>query len=277
MAATRPVPALIEEKLAAFSSIESAFEASFQFVQEVQGQRRFTAFPIAYTVGYLHALCVCDRKDRLLSIPRMGDRYEGERCLNLLRNWQSGRSAELVDFLQRKLNGLPYAEVSRQLETARMGSELSAVALHLERGRLVLLHRGINLHLALEPIFTLRDHEVIQQVREACAHYGHTPEQIDEQLRELQGPVYTFVRHPALAQRNMVLMDRVGVRTASGVGVVSNREGEPVYSPPTAEGAFAEHMIEGYVVLTAPDHNNPAGVRFVDRPELSQSEMHPRA
>jgi hypothetical protein len=269
MAVTRTLPPLIEEKLATFASIESLFEASFQFVQEVQGQRRFTAFPIAYTVGYLHALCVCDRKDHLLSVPRVGSRYEGERCLELLRDWQAGHSTGVVAFLQRKLDALPYVEVTRQLEAARRGSELGAVGLLLERGRLVLLRRGINLHLALEPIFTLREHDVIQQVRAACAYYGHTPEQIEEQLRELRGPAYAFVRHPALAQRNMVLMDRVGVRAARIKS--SESDGSPAQDDdqPAREGAFAEQMIGGYVLLTAPGHNNPRGVRFVDRADLS--------
>lgn len=268
------LPPLVEEKLATFARIEQLFEVSFQFVQEVQGQRRFSTFPIAYTVGYLHALCVCDRKDRLLSVPRMGDRYEGEHCLELLRDWQNGHFTGVVQFLQRKLDGLTFAEVTRQLEAARLGSDLDAVALHLERGRLVLLRRGINLHLALEPIFSLRDHTVNQQVREACAYYGHTPEQIEEQLRELRSPAYAFVRHPALAQRNMVLMDRVGVRAAKAKAGYAEGELPLPDGQADGDGAFAEQLIESYVLLTAPGHNNPAGVRFTDRAGLTRRLPH---
>jgi hypothetical protein len=42
---------LAEQKLAAFEQLQPEFEASFRFVQEVHGQRRFAAFPVAETVS----------------------------------------------------------------------------------------------------------------------------------------------------------------------------------------------------------------------------------
>jgi hypothetical protein len=59
---------LATQKLAVFEQLQPVFEASFRFVQEVHGQRRFSAFPVAKTVHYLHALWVCECKDLLLSM-----------------------------------------------------------------------------------------------------------------------------------------------------------------------------------------------------------------
>ena len=44
-----------QRKSEAFEHLQPEFEASFRFVQEVHGQRRFAAFPVAETVRYLHA------------------------------------------------------------------------------------------------------------------------------------------------------------------------------------------------------------------------------
>jgi hypothetical protein len=59
---------LAQQKLAAVEQLQPECEASFRFVQEVHGQRRFAAVPVAETVFSLHALWVCERKDRLLSV-----------------------------------------------------------------------------------------------------------------------------------------------------------------------------------------------------------------
>ncbi len=61
---------LAEQKLAAFERLQPEFEASFRFVQEVHGQRRFATFPVAEMVHYLHALWICECKDRLLSVSK---------------------------------------------------------------------------------------------------------------------------------------------------------------------------------------------------------------
>jgi hypothetical protein len=108
---------LVAEKLAAFERLQPEFETSFQYVQAVQGQRPFGNFSIADTVRYLDALWVCERKDGLLSVPRTLGRYEGRQCLELLRDWQAGETTGVVLFLQRKLDTLPFGELTRQLET----------------------------------------------------------------------------------------------------------------------------------------------------------------
>ncbi len=50
--------------------------------------RRFPAYPVMETVHYLHALWICECKDRLLSVYKNIERYEGCYCLELLRRWQ---------------------------------------------------------------------------------------------------------------------------------------------------------------------------------------------
>ena len=57
---------LAKQKCDAFERLQREFEASFRFVQDVHGQRRFSTFPVKETVRYLHALWVCACKDRLL-------------------------------------------------------------------------------------------------------------------------------------------------------------------------------------------------------------------
>jgi hypothetical protein len=84
MAEETVLPPVVAEKLATFEHLQPEFEASFRYIQDVQGQRRFPNFPIDAAVRYLHALWVCNCKDRLLSVPRTIERYEGERCLELL-------------------------------------------------------------------------------------------------------------------------------------------------------------------------------------------------
>src|SRR5690242_15698501 len=119
MASTPDSETLAKQKLKAFDQLQTEFEASFLFIQQVHGQRRFSTFPVAETVHYLHALWICECKDRLLSIYKNIERYEGRYCLELLRRWQEGESADVVAFLQRKLDGLPFAELTRQIQEAR--------------------------------------------------------------------------------------------------------------------------------------------------------------
>ncbi len=83
-----------QRKSEAFEQLQLAFEASFRFVQEVHGQRRYSAFPMAETVRSLYALWVCECKDRLLSVYRNIVRSEGQHCLRLLQRWQEGEADE---------------------------------------------------------------------------------------------------------------------------------------------------------------------------------------
>lgn len=259
------LPAVIAEKLAAFERLQAEFEASFQYIQEVQGQRHFPTFPVDASVRYLHALWVCECKDRLLSIPKTIERYEGRRCLELLERWQAGETAGIVEFLQRKLDTLPFADITRQIETLRHEDEVSALMDRLAHGRLVLLNRGMNLLQALEPIFTLAEQHLLDGVRLACAHYGHQPDQIRSQLAELEMPRCAFLPHPALVQKNMQVMDRLGVQITADTADQPGQRSWRVAEPSIPEGPYAEQVILGYVTLTASWHNNLSGRRFVDR------------
>ncbi len=178
MAANITAQELVKQKLAAFERMQPAFEEYFPFVQQVHGQQRFAEFPVASTVRYLHALWVCERKDRLLSIYKNIERYEGTYCLQLLRNWQKGETADVVDFLQRKLDMMPFADLTRQVHEAKSHHKGDGLAHRLIDGRKVLLNRGINLMQAFDAIFALPEERLIDEVRVACAQYEHRPEQI---------------------------------------------------------------------------------------------------
>lgn len=274
VAQEQAVPALIVDKLLAFDAMELEFEECFQFVQEMHGERRFPVCSVADTVRYLHALWICERKDRLLSIPKTIERYEGRLCLELLRDWQeTGEVADVVAFVRRKLDTLDFAYLTRQIETERRRDAASPIARRLAHGRLVLLNRGANLIHALEPLFILSEQAVWDQAREACAQLDHAPEQIAEQLQALETPLYSYVRHPALAQRNMVVMDRLGMRLTAGAAERPGERTWRVAAPTIPSGPYAEQRIAGYVALTAPWHNNPRDVRWVDHVDLATSSQ----
>ena len=82
---TVTLPNIVQQKLAAFEQLESEFEQCFQFLEEVHGQKRFSVFPVEYTVRYLHALWVGECKTCLLSVSRTVKVYEGRRSLELLQ------------------------------------------------------------------------------------------------------------------------------------------------------------------------------------------------
>ncbi|HEV2235249.1 MAG TPA: hypothetical protein VGR57_01190 [Ktedonobacterales bacterium] len=254
------VPEIVARKLAALDALEPEFAAAFRYVQEVQGLARLDPLPIAGTVRYLQALAICDAKDRLLSVPRVVDRYDGATCLDLLVAWQEGPSTAVVALLHRRLDALPFADLTRQIEQARQGNAGGATLERLEHGRRVLLNRGYNLLHALEPIFALAPEELARQVRAACAESGDTPERLAQRRAALDGPLYASLRHPALAQRNMRLMDGVGVAAPP------DAHQPPLAAPDLVAPPYAECVITGYVALTSPRHNNPAGLRLTDAP-----------
>src|SRR5437773_308787 len=124
METTIHTPEIVRQKLEAFEQLRAEFKQCFQYVQEIHGQRRFAALPVAEIVRYLHALWICECKSRLLSAAgrglRPGKEYEGDRCLRLLRDWQEVQdTASMVDFLSWKLDMLPLAGITRQLQEAR--------------------------------------------------------------------------------------------------------------------------------------------------------------
>lgn len=164
MEANAPTQQLIQQKLAAFEQLEPAFVDCFRFIQDVHGQQRFPTFSVADAVKYLHALWVCECKDRLLSIYKNIQRYEGQRCLELLALWQAGNSADVVAFLQQKLDTLPFANLTRQLYEAQQAGGDFGLARRLRHGRLTLLNRGMNLLHALDAT------SVLSQVEKTCAY-----------------------------------------------------------------------------------------------------------
>lgn len=256
---------LAKQKLEAFEQLQPAFEASFRFVQEVHGQRRFAAFPVAETVSYLHALWVCERKDRLLSVYKNIVRYEGQHCLSLLQRWQAGETAAVVAFLQRKLDGLPFADLMHQIEEAKTvrhaGDDLLRRLLH---GRLVLLNRAMNLLQALDGIFALPEEELMREVRVACVSSGHAPSQIKQQLAEVENPLSTYAPHQLLAQRNMLVMNTLGINVMTLPTDLPGERSWKVVAPTEPLRPFAESVIRGYQELVSPSHNNLKEHRFID-------------
>ena len=256
---------LIDEKLQAFERIETEFRASFRFVQQMHGERRFDTIPVARTVGYLHALWVCECKDRLLGIPKTIQRYEGRLCLELLLAWQEGDTAAVAAFLHRKLDTMPFAELTRQIETARQAGS-AALVQRLQHGRLVLLNRLFNLGHALDAIFALAPDELAEQVQQACAEFHHTPDEIARQLAELDTPLYAYMPHPALARRNMLVMNALGIEVT---GEANDRPGartERVQASDLPLPPYAQEPIPGEMTLTSMGWNNPAKLDLANPP-----------
>lgn len=267
MATKAPVPRLVEQKLTAFERIQPTYEACFRFIQEVHGQKRLQAFSLAQVVYYLHALWLCECKDRLLSINGKNLRYDGCYCLELLRTWQEGQSTEVVAFLTDRLNMLSFTTITGQLEEAYHQSRGQALAQRLEHGRLILLNRGLNFLAALDAMFSLSATEQLQQVRSACQQYRHTPTQIQAQCAELATPLYAYRPHQLLAQQNMVVMNKLDVDVLTHAADMPGQRSGCVAVPTEPLAPFAEQVIEGYLALRAPVYNNRRGVRFMDRHE----------
>jgi hypothetical protein len=268
MAIPVPIPELVQQKLAAFASIEAEFAQSFHFQQDVHGQKRFSSFPVGRIVFYLHALWLCERKDRLLGIDKHICRYEGQRSLQLLRDWQSGHNAPVVAFLLHKLDKLSFANLTARIEEVRRGHGDETLARRLEHGRLILLNRGMNLMHALEAIFSLSEQDLLHEVRPACEQYGHTPAHIEKQLADLQSPLYTYRPHQLLARRNMVVMNKLEVDALAHPTDLPGERSRRVRPSTQMLAPLADHVIDGYLPLLAPMHNNLRRIRFIDRVEV---------
>ncbi|HLY32853.1 MAG TPA: hypothetical protein VKQ36_17650 [Ktedonobacterales bacterium] len=239
---------LLAEKLAAFERIREDFSASFTYLQDVHGQRSFSSFPVEATVHYLHALWVCECKDLLLSVPQTASRYDGRRALEALRDWQEGDVSPAVALLERKLEHMPFAAITQAFQQAeRQGDQ--ALAQRLAHGRWNLLNRAQNLHHALQGVFALSSQVLVQQAREAAAQYSHTPQQIEAQLAEVQTPVYGFLRSPVLAQRNMVLMNTLGILVTGDDADRPGRRTMIVQAPTMPQPPYAEHVVVGEMTL----------------------------
>lgn len=266
------VPQLVQQKLDAFTSLEPEFKDCFQFVQDVHGQKRFSAFPVAYTVRYLHALWVCECKTSLLSVSKTVKEYDGRSCLQLLRGWQEEEdTAEVIAFLHRKLDMLPLADITRQIHDASRVEANDRLARRLMHGRTILLNRGMNLMQVLDALFALPEDALFRSVHEACTQYGHLPEQIVVQLGEMQSPLFSFVPHQLLAQRNMQVMNMLGMNVVQKPADLPDGRRWKVVKSIEPLPPFAEHVVQGYQELTAPWHNNVMAKRFVDQPERSNA------
>ncbi len=264
------LPPLVQLKIDAFERLQPEFEASFQFVQDVHGQTRFSAFPVSDVVRYLHALWICECKGRLLSVQKTVKEYEGKRCLELLRLWQREDTASVVAFLQHKLDMLPLAQITQQYAEARQLQQDDGLAQRLAHGRLIMLNRGFNLIQALDAIFAISEDALAGEVRAACERYGHLPEQIERQVEEMDSPLYSYVPNQVLAQRNMVVMNTLGINVTFRPSDLPGQRSWRVLSPTEPLSPYAEHVVEGYQELIAPFHNNVKDDRFVDRPEHSE-------
>lgn len=270
MAANSAIQELVRQKLDAFEQLTPAFVECFPFVQQVHGQRRFSTFPVAQTVFYLHSLWVCECKDRLLSIYKNIERYEGVYCLELMRRWQEGMTADVVDFLNRKLDLLPLSDLTRQIHEARLAGADDGLVRRLMGGRGTLLNRGMNLMQMCDAIFALSEEQLLDEVRAACQQYGHQLEQIEQQVAQFDEPLYAHVTSQALAQRNMEVMNRMGVQVMSRPADQPGERSQRVLEPTKEPHSFAEQVIEGYVEMTAPWRNNAREVRFGHYPERSE-------
>jgi hypothetical protein len=251
------IKTLVQQKLDAFDILLPEFEECFQFIQDVHGQRRFTAFSIDAVIHYLHALWICDCKDRLLSIYKNIRRYEGHHCLELLLAWQEqDDTAAVVAFLQRKLDMLPLADITRQLHEATHVHKNDGLAARLAHGREIMLNRGYNLMQSLDALFAVPEERLLDSVREACARYGHSPEDIGRQLVEIEGPLYSYIPHRELARRNMRVMNELGINVMSKPADLPGMRSWRVVPPTEPLSPFAEHVVKGYLDMTPPWHNN---------------------
>jgi hypothetical protein len=250
-------PHVITEKLSTFDRLSRDIRESFAHVQNVNGQRRFSSFSVASTVHYLHALWMCECKDLLLSVPRSTSRYHGHRALTLLRSWQAGETGEVVAFLEYQLALVPFTGITNRIQAAAHSGDETLMR-RLAHGRWVLLNRALNREHALQEIFMFSPEMLKRQVCTACAQYGHTVQEIETQLASLHTPLYACIRHPALAKRNMVLMNALGVRITNNVADRPGQRTSRIQAPTLPQQPYAEQVIDGATTLVSKWSNNPA-------------------
>ena len=250
------VDELTARKLEAFGRLEKEFELSFAMVQDLHGERRFEALSLDLVVRYLHSLWVCECKDWLLSIPKTIPRYDGGASLQALLAWQRGDELTVIAFLERKLDGLTFIPLTRYLQEARDRGD-DTLAERLAHGRMILLNRAFNLAAALDNLFSTTTDEAARQVRDAAKRLGHTPEAIEWQLAEFKTPLYSYAPHPALARRNMQVMNRLGVLLTD---TEPDRPGErtaKVEAPDLPFKPYAQEAIANEHTLSSMADNNP--------------------
>jgi hypothetical protein len=111
---------------------------------------------------------------------------------------------------------------------------------------------------SLGDIFALSPEMLSHQESAACAHYGHTVQQIEAQLTYLQTPLYASVRHPALAKHNMVLMNALGVCVATNSADRPGLRTSRVQAPTLSHSPYAEQVIGGVTTMVSRRSNIPA-------------------
>ncbi|GCF08110.1 hypothetical protein KDI_16740 [Dictyobacter arantiisoli] len=211
-----PFPPLVAQKLEIFEQLQPEFEQLFLFAEQVQGQQRFATLTVADVVRYLHALWMEECRTSLLSISKTVKEYAGQRCLDLLQHWQiNGDTASVVDFLTHKLDMLSLVEITRRMQEARTQQGENGPVQRLVHGQRVMLNRSMNLLLMLDAIFSLSPQELTKSVHAACQRYGHLPEQIEQQRAAMQSPLYAYMPHQILAERNILLMNTLGRQITS--------------------------------------------------------------
>jgi hypothetical protein len=90
----------------------------------------------------------------------------------------------------------------------------------------------------------------------------------------MEGPLYCYAPHPLLAQRNMMVMNALGINIMTLPTDLPGERSRRVAAPTVAPPPFAEQVIAGYLELVSPTHNNLQGYRFIDRPEYGDSRHH---
>ena len=89
----------------------------------------------------------------------------------------------------------------------------------------------------------------------------------------MNAPLYSYVPNQVLAQRNMLVMNKLGVNLTTHPSDRSGTRTWRVVVPTEPLGPYAEQVVEGYLELVAPTHYNITGKQFVDRPERSSEGM----
>ncbi|MFL5660853.1 MAG: hypothetical protein ACJ8BW_05820, partial [Ktedonobacteraceae bacterium] len=89
-------------------------------------------------------------------------------------------------------------------------------------------------------------------------------------LAELDTPLYSYMPHQLLAQQNMVMMNKLGVDVNNKPTDQPGQRSWRVLEPVEPMRPYAEHVIEGYLEMTSPLHNNLRDLHFVDLPERSE-------
>jgi hypothetical protein len=147
------------------------------------------------------------------------------------------------------LDGLPFADFTRQIQEA---TTLHLAHEGLVHGRFVLLNRGMNLMQALDAIFSLPEDDLMREMQGACARFGHHPSQIEQQLAQVKDPLSYSIPHQLLAQRNMQVMNKLGIRVMTQHTNLPGERSWTVVAPTNPLRPFAEHVIREYLELVSP-------------------------